>query len=130
MHEEKNSRPTIFLIEEDNNAQPSLTRRLRERGYRVLVSASLEDSFEWTNGTSHIHADLVLVDLLSKPPEEALSIARHLREHCKYDQNTPVSYCLKRLRRIWQVLIKKLPIVNGYVFSLTPINYYGFSHAC
>ena len=90
MHEDKNSRSTIFLVEEDNNARLPVTRRLRECGYRLLVAASLEDAFEWTNGTTYIHADLVLVDLLRKPPEEALSIGRHLREHCKYDENTPV----------------------------------------
>lgn len=90
MHEEKNSRPTILLVEEDNNARPSLTRRLRECGYRLLVAASLEDAFEWTNGTTYIHADLVLVNLLRKPPEEVLIIGRHLREHCKYDENTPI----------------------------------------
>lgn len=88
MHEDKNSRPTIFLVEEDNNARPALTRRLRECGYRLLVAANLEDAFEWTNGTTYIHADLVLVDLLGKLPEEALSMGRHLREHCKYDENT------------------------------------------
>jgi response regulator RpfG family c-di-GMP phosphodiesterase len=90
MHENKNSRPTIFLVEEDNNVRPSLTRRLRERGYRLLVSATLEDAFEWTNGTPNIHADLVVIDLLGKLPEEVLSIGRQLREHCNYDQNTPI----------------------------------------
>jgi len=90
MHQDKNSRPTIFLVEEDNNARPSLTRRLRECGYHLLVAASLEDAFEWTNGTITIHADLVLVDLLNKLPEEALSSGRHLRQHCKYDGNTPI----------------------------------------
>jgi DNA-binding response OmpR family regulator len=90
MHENKNSRPTIFLVEEDNNARLPVTRRLRECGYRLLVAASLEDAFEWTNGTAYIHADLVLVNLLSILPEEALSSGRHLRQHCKYDENTPV----------------------------------------
>ena len=35
-----------------------------------------------------IHADLVLVDLLGKLAEEALTIGRRLREHCKYDGHT------------------------------------------
>ena len=90
MHEATNSSPTIFLVEEDNLARRSLTRSLRELGYRVLVSANLEDAFEWTSGNGYIHADLVLVDLLGKRPQEALTIGRRLREHCKYDGHTPL----------------------------------------
>ena len=90
MHEATNSSPTIFLVEEDNLARRSLTKSLRELGYSVLVSANLEDAFEWTKGTGYIHADLVLVDLIGKLPEEALTIGRRLREHCKYDGHTPL----------------------------------------
>ena len=90
MHETTNSSPTIFFVEEDNSARRSLTTSLRELGYRLLVSADLEDAFEWTNQTGYIHADLVLVNLLGKLPEEALTIGRRLREHCKYDGNTPL----------------------------------------
>ena len=90
MHEATKSSPTIFLVEEDNLARRSLTKSLRELGYRVLVSANLEDAFEWTSGNGYIHADLVLVDLLGKLPEEALTIGRRLREHCKYDGHTPL----------------------------------------
>jgi len=90
MHEATNSNPTIFLVEEDNLARRSLTKSLREDGYSVLVSADLEDAFEWTSANGYIHADLVLVDLLGKLPEEALTIGRRLREHCKYDGHTPL----------------------------------------
>jgi hypothetical protein len=54
---------------------------LREIGYRLLVSTNLEDAFEWTSGNGYIHADLVLIDLSGKLPEEALTIGRRLREH-------------------------------------------------
>lgn len=90
MHETTNSIPTIFFVEEDNNARRSLTKSLRELGYRVLVSADLEDALEWASGTSYIHADLVLINLLGKLPEEALTIGRRLREHSKYDGHTPL----------------------------------------
>jgi DNA-binding response OmpR family regulator len=90
MHETTNSSPTIFFLEEDNNARRSMTKSLRELGYRLLVSADLEDAFEWTSGTGYIHADLVLVNLLGKLPEEALAIGRRLREHSKYDGQTPL----------------------------------------
>ena len=90
MPETTNSSPTIFFLEEDNNARRSMTKSLRELGYRLLVSADLEDAFEWTSGTDYIHADLVLVNLLGKLPEEALTIGRRLREHSKYDGHTPL----------------------------------------
>lgn len=90
MHETTNTSPTIFLVEEDNHARASLTKSLRGLGYRLLVAADVQDAFEWMSGTDYIHADLLLINLLGKPPEEALTIARRLREHSKYDGHTPI----------------------------------------
>ena len=90
MHENTNSRQTIFLVEEDNNARLSLTRSLRETGYRVLVASTLEDAFEWMSATDYIHADVILLNLVGKRPEEVMSLGRRLREHSKYDGHTPI----------------------------------------
>ena len=94
MHEEANppkpARPTIFLVEEDNDARPNLTNNLRQLGYRLLVAADLEDALEWVGGDGYIHADLVLINLVGKAPEGALSIGRRLREHARYDGHTPL----------------------------------------
>ena len=117
MHETTNSSPTIFFLEEDNHARRSMTKSLRELGYRLLVSADLEDAFEWTSGTGHIHADLVLVNLLGKLPEEALTIGRRLREHSKYDGHTPLVILPERSRKICKVLMKKLTILSGFVIT-------------
>ena len=83
-------RPTIFVVEEDNNARPSLTRNLRQFGYRLLVAADLADAHEWVSGSTHIHADLLLIDLVGKLPEEALTIGRRLRVKAQYDEQTPL----------------------------------------
>jgi DNA-binding response OmpR family regulator len=94
MHEEtdapEDTRPTIFLVEEDNNARPNLTRNLRKLGYRLLVAANLEDAREWVSAEGHIHADLVLLDLIGKTPEEAVRLGRELRTHARYDGHTPL----------------------------------------
>ena len=90
MRETPNTSPTIFLVEEDNHARASLSKSLRGLGYRLLVAADVQDAFEWMSGTTYIHADLLLINLLGKPPEEALTIARRLREHSKYDGHTPI----------------------------------------
>ena len=91
MHENTAApRPTIFLIEEDNGARSVLTKTLRDLGYRLLVAADLEDAFEWVSAAPHLPADLVLLNLVGKLPEEALSVGQKLREHANYDGNTPV----------------------------------------
>ena len=74
MRENTNLRRTLFVVKEDDNARRSLAKDLRESGYRLLVSADLEDAFEWVSGSEYIHADLVLMDLSGKLPEESLSI--------------------------------------------------------
>lgn len=87
---QKKSPPTIFLIEEDNDTRPSLTNNLRQLGYRLLVAADLEDAHEWLSANGHIRADLVLINLVGKTPEEALRAGRRLYAHAKYDGNTPL----------------------------------------
>jgi DNA-binding response OmpR family regulator len=81
--------PTIFLIEEDDNARPVFKKHLRRQGYRVLVAADFEDALIWLE-TTHVPADLVVINLVRKTPEEALEIGRKLREHAKYDGQTPL----------------------------------------
>ena len=97
MHDTTNSSHTIFLLEEDNNVRRSLTKKLRELGYRLLVAADVQDAFEWTSGTGYIHADLILINLVGKLPEEALTVGRRLREHSKYDGNTPIVVMPERI---------------------------------
>ena len=69
MHEDTSSstdtRPTIFLIEEDDNAHRPLKRNLRKLGYRVLAVLDLEDALEWVS-VARIPADLVLINLVGK----------------------------------------------------------------
>ena len=85
-----NTTATIFLVEEDDDTRPYLTHNLRQRGYRLLVAADLKDAFEWMSGESPINADLVLINLVGRSPEEVLSIGQTLRSHAKYDGHTPL----------------------------------------
>jgi DNA-binding response OmpR family regulator len=87
---QRKARPTIFLVEEDDDARPSLTANLRKDGYRLLVAAGLEDAHEWVSGESPIQADLVLINLVGKTPEESVRLGRELRDHAKYDGHTPL----------------------------------------
>ncbi len=84
------SRPTILVVEEDNNARHALTKNLRQFGYRLLVAADVEDALEWVSSSAYIHADVLLIDLIGKLPEEALSVGQYLRAQAKYDARTPL----------------------------------------
>lgn len=84
------SSPTIFLVEEDDDARRSLTKNLRQFGYRLLVAVTVEDALEWVNRSAYIHADLLLLDLIGKLPEDALSAGQRLRAKAKYDAQTPL----------------------------------------
>lgn len=83
-------RPTILVVEEDNDTRRCLTMNLRHIGYRLLVAANVEDAFEWVGGNDYIHADLLLIDLIGKLPEEALVIGRQLRAAGQYHSETPI----------------------------------------
>lgn len=83
-------RPTILVVEEDNGTRSCLTKNLRRFGYRLLVAVDVEDAIEWVSGSAYVHADLLLIDLIGKLPDEALVIGRRLRAQAKYDAQTPL----------------------------------------
>ena len=89
MRNGQGKQPTIFLIEEDDETRRPLVENLRRDGYSVIVAVDEEDALERVGG-GHVHADLVLVNLVGKPLEEALRIGRGVRTHAKYDGHTPI----------------------------------------
>ena len=89
MSNEQGKQKTIFLIEEDDETRSPLVRNLRNYGYRVIVALDEDDALERVDG-GRVHADLVLVNLVNKPLEEALRVGRRIRKHAKYDGQTPL----------------------------------------
>lgn len=89
MDSEQGTPPTIFLIEEDDETRRPLVQNLRKDGYHVIISIDEDDALERVGG-GHVQADLILVNLVGKPVDEALSVGRRVREHGKYDGQTPL----------------------------------------
>ena len=89
MNSEHGKQPTIFLLEEDDETRRPLVNNLRSYGYHVIVALDEEDALERV-GDGHVHADLVLVNLVGKPLDEGLRIGRSVREHARYDSRTPL----------------------------------------
>lgn len=88
MNEGENRR-TILLVEEDDETRRLLKANLQAEGYRVLLALDEEDAFDRVGGGG-AEADLVLVNLVGKAPEEALAAGRRIREHARYDGRTPL----------------------------------------
>lgn len=80
---------TVFLVEEDDDARPIIKRNLQTYGYRVIVALDEEDALERAGG-GNVPADLVLIDLVGRPPEAVLEAGRRIREGAKYDGRTPL----------------------------------------
>lgn len=89
MDTEQGAQATIFLIEEDNDARPVLKRSLQSYGYRVITALDEEDALERLDG-GHVQADVVLIDLVGKAPEDALNLGRRVRKPAGYDEHTPL----------------------------------------
>lgn len=84
------SQTIILLIEEDDDTRPMLKRSLQADGYRVLLAVDEEDALERVGGDGHLNADLMLINLVGKLPEEVLAIGRKIRERANYDEHTPL----------------------------------------
>lgn len=86
---ERDNQRTIFLIEEDDETRRPMVQSLRGYGYHVIVALDEEDALERVGG-GHPHADLILVDLVSKSLDEILCVGRRVRQHAKYNGRTPL----------------------------------------
>jgi DNA-binding response OmpR family regulator len=81
--------PTILLIEEDDDTRPILRHNLIKEGFRVLLALDEDDAMDRVAG-ENLNADLILINLIKKTPEEVLSIGRRIREHAKCDGQIPL----------------------------------------
>jgi CheY-like chemotaxis protein len=88
MSNERERQSTIFLVEADDETRPLLKSNLQRYGHRVIVALDEEDALD--RARDGIHADLILVDVISMSPEEALNIGRQLREYTKRNGHTPL----------------------------------------
>ncbi|HEY1403337.1 MAG TPA: hypothetical protein VGB05_04365 [Pyrinomonadaceae bacterium] len=95
MSRQPGEQPTIFLVEEDDDTRPVLKYNLKTYGYRVLIALDEEDALERLDG-GIVHADLILLNLVGKTPDEVLQIGRRLREHAKHDGHTPLVVMAER----------------------------------
>ena len=87
--------PTIFLIEEDDETRPLLKQNLQRDGFHIIVAVDEEDAMERV-ADGQVPANLVLVNLVGKPPEEALETGRKVRERARYDGHTPLVVMAER----------------------------------
>ena len=80
---------TILLIEEDDDARPVIRHNLRRAGYDVLVAVDEASARDWLEA-GQARADLILVNLVGKPTEEAFAAARRVKRLTALDGSTPV----------------------------------------
>ena len=73
-------KPSIFLLEEDNDSRSLLNKLLKDKGYKVKSSASREDALQRTQDEL-IKSDLILMGVVGKSSEEALSVGQQLRQN-------------------------------------------------
>jgi DNA-binding response OmpR family regulator len=78
-------RPTILLLEEDDNTRPIFKEYLIKIGYDVIVAVNEEDARQRIGG-GQLEFDLILIDAVRKPTDEALNIGHRLRRFAKSDQ--------------------------------------------
>lgn len=89
MNQDSSATPIILLIEEDDDTRPILKHNLIEDGFYVRLAVDEDDALDRVSG-KNLHADLILINLIKKTPEQVLSIGRRIREHAKFDQQTPL----------------------------------------
>ncbi|MDX6271088.1 MAG: hypothetical protein QOD28_2311 [Acidobacteriota bacterium] len=90
MNTEQVKQATILLIEEDDETRPILKQNLQRYRYRVLIALDEEDARDRVGGGGGVQADLILIDLVGKSPQDVLEAGQRVRAHAKYDGHTPL----------------------------------------
>lgn len=80
---------TILLVEEDDDTRPVLKRNLIREGYHVIVALDVEDALERTRDGA-ARANLLLVNVVDVPVDDALESARLIHMSAGYDGETPI----------------------------------------
>lgn len=78
------SQTTIFLIEEDNDLRSSLREILKNYGYQLSLAIDEEDALERISN-QRVKADLMLINLDGKLPEDILQIGRKISRSAKLE---------------------------------------------
>ena len=78
MHRDGDGRPIIFLIEEDDETRRVMRASLKRAGYKVLLAFDEEDALDRAD-SGGLLAALILVNLVGKSADEALSVGRTVR---------------------------------------------------
>ena len=89
MSKEQSATPVILLVEEDDHTRPILRHNLINDGFHVRLALDEDDALDRVGG-DHLHADLILINLVKKTPEKVLTIGRRIRERARYDGQTPL----------------------------------------
>lgn len=89
MQHSSGEKPTILLIEEDDETRPILKESLIRYGYLVLLALDEEDAIGRVDG-GQVKADLVLINLVGRSVGDTLQTGRRIREHAKFNSQTPL----------------------------------------
>src|SRR3978361_721093 len=89
MSKDSSPLPIILMVEEDDKTRPILRHNLINDGFHVRIALDEDDALDRVGG-ENTHADLILINLVKKSPEEVLVIGRRIREHAKCDGQTPL----------------------------------------
>ena len=71
------NKPTIFLIDEDDDSRPSFRLNLKKKGYHVSIAIDEEDALDRVK-KGCFDADLVLMNFVRKSSEQILEIGRNI----------------------------------------------------
>jgi CheY-like chemotaxis protein len=88
MNDKSEQQLTVFVVEADDDTRPVLKSNLQRYGYRVIIALDEDDALDRVTGG--LEADLILVDVVRMPLENALDIGRRIRTHAKQNGHTPL----------------------------------------
>ena len=87
MNDNGAGRPTILLVDDDDEVWASLKTLLEGQGYRVTAACDERDAVERAR---HTPPDLILLEFGRVPTPEALAAGRRIRERAGLPAGVPV----------------------------------------
>ncbi len=86
---ETDTRPTILVVEEDDEVRPLLSQNLRHHGYQVVAALSEADAIERIKGGG-LCPDLILLNQVERSLQDYTAMAQRICQSAGIASHTPI----------------------------------------
>lgn len=117
MRNQVEQKPTILLIEDDDETRRLLIENFRARSYRILSAIHEEDAIQYIVNNAETHPSLILINQVKISTNNCLEIIQRIYQQTGLDREIPAIIIAEQYRPTLQGTEEKIDD-NKYIIYL------------